>query len=143
MNFLTKPFPILLLLVSLNCFSQIKIVTSKTDTISILNSKKQALTVIITAKPDIISHWTNKNVLGIDISQIAFVIWNAGGTSSITGLLKGDIIREYKDDYQVWANELIFKYGMNKQKGTELRKTDDVFKINSTFIGGKLVLLLP
>jgi hypothetical protein len=125
MSFLTKPFVILFLLFSICSFSQVKIITSLPDTIS----KKP----IAGVKPDTISHWTNKNTLGIDIAEIAFVNWSAGGTSSITGLLKGHLKRDYKDEYQVWSSELIFKYGLNKQEGIELRKTDDVFRINSTY----------
>jgi hypothetical protein len=34
------------------------------------------------------SFW-NKNSLGFDISEVAFVNWSAGGTSSISGLFKG------------------------------------------------------
>jgi len=34
------------------------------------------------------SNWTKRNQLGFDISEIAFVNWSAGGTSSISGYLK-------------------------------------------------------
>src|SRR5688572_20948520 len=132
MNFLTKPIQILLLLFSVCGFAQIRIITSKADTIN-ANKINQALTTIITSKPDTISYWTNKNTLGVDISEIAFVNWSAGGTSAITGLVRGHIKRDYKDEKQVWASELIFRYGMNKQEGIELRKTDDVFRLNSTY----------
>jgi hypothetical protein len=30
-------------------------------------------------------------VIGFDVSEIAFVNWNAGGTSSVSGLLKTKI----------------------------------------------------
>ena len=132
MTFLTKPILILLLLFSICSFSQIKIITSKTDTIN-ANKIDQALTTIITSKPDTISYWSNKNILGIDISEIAFVNWSAGGTSAITGLVRGHLQRDYKDDNQVWSSELIFRYGLNKQEGIELRKTDDVLRLNSTY----------
>ena len=88
---------------------------------------------IVKQEPDTITHWKKKNMLGIDISEIAFMNWNAGGTSSITGLLKGHIKRDYDNTNTVWKSELIFKYGMNLQEGNGLRKTDDVFRINSTY----------
>lgn len=131
MTFLNKPILILFLLISICSFSQIRIITSKTDTS--VNNTDRALTSIITSKPDTVSHWTNKNVLGFDISEIAFVNWSAGGTSAITGLVRGNIKRDYKDDYQIWANELVFRYGMTKQEGVDLRKTDDVFRLSSTY----------
>ncbi|MBW4359458.1 DUF3078 domain-containing protein [Flavobacterium taihuense] len=131
MTFFTKPI-LLLLLLSISSYSQIKIITSVADTTTV-KKNDQPLNTIITAKPDTISHWTNKNILGVDISEIAFVNWSAGGTSAITGLVRAHLKRDYKDDYQVWANELLFRYGMNKQEGIQLRKTDDVFRINSTY----------
>lgn len=131
MTFITRTI-LFLLLFSTSSFAQVKIITSIADTTSI-KKNDQPITTIITAKPDTITHWTNKNTLGIDISEIAFVNWSAGGTSAITGLVRGHLKRDYKDDYQVWANELIFRYGMNKQEGIELRKTDDVFRVNSTY----------
>ena len=79
------------------------------------------------------SHWTAKNILGFDISEIAFVNWSAGGTSSISGLLKGDFYRTYERKHTKWVNELSVRYGMNKQDGIEIRKTDDAFRFNSTF----------
>ena len=88
---------------------------------------------IVKQEPDTISHWKKKNMLGIDISEIAFMNWNAGGTSSITGLLKGHIKRDYENNNTVWKSELIFKYGLNMQEGNGVRKSDDVFRINSTY----------
>jgi hypothetical protein len=80
-----------------------------------------------------ISNWIKKNKLGFDITQIAFVNWNAGGTSSISGLVKGNFTRVYTRENYKWQNELIFRYGLNKQDGIEVRKTDDAVLINSTF----------
>lgn len=79
------------------------------------------------------SDWTKKNKLGFDISEIAFVNWSAGGTSSISGLFKGEFTRVYAKDNYKWANELIVRYGLNKQDGIELRKTDDAMLFNSTY----------
>ena len=79
------------------------------------------------------SNWAKKNKLGFDISEIAFVNWSAGGTSSISGLFKGEFSRIYAKDNHKWANELIVRYGMNKQDGIELRKTDDAMLFNSTY----------
>lgn len=84
---------------------------------------------VITKKDSL---WERKNTVGFDISQIAFVNWNAGGNSSISGLLKGNFIRKYQRKNLKWMNELIIRYGVNKQDGVELRKTDDALKFTST-----------
>ena len=110
-------FACLLFLFSINTFSQ-KIIT----------------TILPEAKvKDTTTHWVKKNKIGFDISEIAFVNWNAGGTSSISGLLKTKFNRVYTKDNYNWSNELIMRYGLNKQDGVELRKTDDVFQFNSAF----------
>jgi hypothetical protein len=82
---------------------------------------------------DTISHWTKKNKVGFDISEIIFVNWSAGGNSAISGLLKGDFSRIYVKGNQKWVNDLSIRYGLNKQDGHEMRKTDDAIQINSTF----------
>jgi hypothetical protein len=89
--------------------------------------------IIKTKLPDTLTNWKKENKVGFDISQIAFVNWNAGGNNSIAGLLNGNFIRDYTVDKFNWRNELIIRYGINKQEGREIRKTDDQFQINSTF----------
>jgi hypothetical protein len=78
-------------------------------------------------------HWKNKNTIGFDVTEIAFVNWNAGGTSSISGLFNGNFTRVRSDINSEWVNELIVKYGVNKQDGLAMRKSDDEFRLNSTF----------
>lgn len=79
------------------------------------------------------SYWTHKNIAGLDFSQIAFVNWNAGGNSSVSGLLKGDFTRKYVRGNVIWNNEMMLRYGINKQEGRELRKTDDAFSFLSNY----------
>mgnify|MGYP000902488019 CR=1 FL=1 len=80
-----------------------------------------------------VSAWAKKNTIGFDLNEIAFVNWNAGGVSSISGLFKGNFTRVYTTEKSKWVNELIVKYGINKQDGQSIRKSDDEFRINSTF----------
>lgn len=117
-------FACLLFFFSINSFSQKIITTLQPD-------KPEKITKPALIK-DTLSHWTKKNKIGFDISEIAFVNWNAGGTSSISGLLKTKFNRVYTTDNYTWSNELIMRYGLNKQDGIELRKTEDAFQFNST-----------
>lgn len=82
---------------------------------------------------EIIGYWEKKNKVGLDFNQIAFVNWSAGGDNSISGLLKGDFSRKYIKGRMIWDNVLNVRYGVNKQSDRELRKTDDVLELNSTF----------
>jgi hypothetical protein len=116
MKLLPLPLLFFVLLFTENMFSQ-KIITT-------LDGPKKI-------EPDTLSPWVKKNKIGFDISEIAFINWNAGGTSSISGLLKGKFNRVYSKNNYNWTNELIVRYGLNKQDGIELRKTEDVLQFNS------------
>lgn len=82
---------------------------------------------------DTLNPWTKDNKIGFDLNQIAFVNWSAGGVNAVSGLLKGNFIRKYEKGLLKWNNELIMRYGLNKQDGVEWRKTDDQLIFNSTF----------
>ncbi len=62
---------------------------------------------------------------------MAFVNWNAGGRNSISGLLGMESSANYTDKFFSWRNNAKMNYGVNKQQDRELRKTDDLFEINS------------
>ena len=89
--------------------------------------------VIVQPVKDSVSNWEKKNTVGFDLSEIAFMNWSAGGVSSVSGLLKGNFTRRYVREKYKWGNELIIRYGVNKQDGVEWRKTDDAFQFTSTF----------
>ena len=73
------------------------------------NSFSQENVVRKTIVLDSLSNWKNTNKVGFDLSEIAFVNWNAGGQSSVSGLLKGDFNRTYKRQNVLWFNELILR----------------------------------
>lgn len=75
--------------------------------------------------------WTQKNKASFDLSEVAFVNWNSGGSNSISGLLGLKSNLDYKDKFFVWKNNAEIRYGVNKQEARELRKTDDLVEINS------------
>ena len=102
------------------------------DTLEILNPIELATidTTKLAADP---IWWKNRNSFGFDISEAAFVNWNAGGNNSISGLVKINLYRSYKKLYVLWDNEIFVRYGLNSQQDQELRKTDDKLQVNSTF----------
>lgn len=79
------------------------------------------------------TYWIHKNTVNFDMTQIAFSNWNSGGNSSISGILKGTFQKKFTRGKVLWNNELLTRYGINKQEGRELRKTDDQIVINSNF----------
>ncbi|WP_405411184.1 DUF3078 domain-containing protein [Maribacter sp. Asnod1-A12] len=77
------------------------------------------------------SFWESENSFGLDISEVAFVNWNAGGDNAISGLGYLTFARKYKFSNFSWENDLELKYGLNAQEGQKLRKTEDVIRLSS------------
>lgn len=75
--------------------------------------------------------WIQKNKASVDLSEVAFVNWNSGGSNSISGLFGVESSANYKDKYFSWRNNARLRYGINKQQSRELRKTDDMLELNS------------
>lgn len=79
------------------------------------------------------SFWESVNKFTLDLSEVAFVNWNAGGANSISGLYGMNIARTYRNVGFRWDNQFRFRYGINQQEGQELRKTDDDLEFSSSF----------
>lgn len=89
------------------------------------------LTEQLAPKPE--TNWKKLNRVGVDLSEVAFVNWNAGGSNSISGLAEVVLERNYSDSNKKWRNKLVTRYGVNSQEGQEIRKTDDMLELTSDF----------
>lgn len=78
------------------------------------------------------SFWDKINEFGLNINEVAFVNWNAGGDNSVSALANLRLARNYKFRYLNWNNEAQLRYGLNAQEGRKLRKTDDQIRLSST-----------
>lgn len=81
----------------------------------------------------VVTFWTEKNEVGVNLSEVAFVNWNAGGNNSISALVHGNVERNYKKGDLNWRNRATVRYGINSQEGQELRKTEDEIRLRSSF----------
>ncbi len=79
------------------------------------------------------SFWERENKLGLSLSEVAFVNWNAGGDNSVSALGSAKFVRNYKFRYVQWNNDLDLRFGWNAQEGRRWRKTDDAVRLSSTF----------
>lgn len=80
-----------------------------------------------------VDYWSRINKFGLDISEVTFFNWNAGGANSISFLFNSQISRTYEKGFLRWKSEAVTRYGMNAEKGNKIRKTDDLLELNSTF----------
>ncbi|WP_419213401.1 DUF3078 domain-containing protein [Maribacter sp. X9] len=77
------------------------------------------------------SFWEKENSFGINMSEVAFVNWNAGGDNAVSGLGFLKLARKYKFSSFQWDNNMELRYGLNAQAGRKLRKTEDVIRYSS------------
>jgi len=78
------------------------------------------------------SFWEKINELEVQLSEVAFVNWNAGGDNAISALAKLEFERNYKFRYFQWENSMEMRFGWNAQEGRQWRKTDDAIRLSST-----------
>lgn len=111
---------ILTIFVSTLTFAQQNTITVKNE------NKKDSLT-----KKDSIKKWTFKNKAGLDLSEVTFINWSAGGSNSISALTSMLSTLIYKKENVNWVNKGIMRLGGNKQESQRIRKTDDVLEVSS------------
>ncbi|MDO4880218.1 MAG: DUF3078 domain-containing protein [Capnocytophaga sp.] len=128
---------LLLILCSFSTFAQVKKVRQKKIPVKL---EKLHLVVdnkeIAYARKKILlqkNRWYKYNYLGLNMSEVAFSNWNAGGTNSISLLADAKFRRRYVVERYFWDNELLLNYGVNIQKDEPVKKTDDQIVLNSTF----------
>ena len=94
---------------------------------------QQNLDLTLYPEDFVATHWKEVNTASLDISEVAFVNWNSGGSNSISGLFGLEVQRNYNKDHLLWENRAIIRYGVNKQQNQSLRKTDDILELKSRF----------
>jgi hypothetical protein len=82
---------------------------------------------------EMVMMWAKKNSLGVNMNEVAFVNWSAGGNNSISALFYGNFERKFQKDLLLWKTSATLRYGINAQEGRKLRKTDDEISLNSTY----------
>ena len=81
---------------------------------------------------DSVQKWELINRAGLDINEVTFVNWNAGGSNSISALFGFTSSLNYQHGLLKWKNKAIVNYGINKQEAQKLRKTTDQLELIST-----------
>jgi len=79
------------------------------------------------------TNWERLNEFSLNLSEAAFVNWNAGGENAVSGTTRL-LFKRYNAYQNVsWKNELELRFGMNVQEDRAWRKTDDAIRLASTF----------
>ena len=71
------------------------------------------------------------NIVDVNSHDNLILLEIRNETNIRNNMFNKDIIS--KNQHLKWVNDLSIRYGLNKQDGFEMRKTDDAIQINSTF----------
>lgn len=77
--------------------------------------------------------WKTMEQVALYFNQASFTNWNAGGTNSVSASFNGRAEANFTKENLFWNSSLMVRYGINKQEGEPLRKTEDAFSIMSNF----------
>lgn len=77
------------------------------------------------------SLWNTSATATFNFSQVSLTNWAAGGKSSMSGLFMVNYAANYKKDKLSWDNAFDLRYGFIKEKGDDVRKSDDLLDISS------------
>ncbi len=77
------------------------------------------------------THWKIQGQASVNFSQVAFSNWVAGGKNSVSGVGFFHWYADYQKGKTHWKNALKTGYGLLKEEGSGLTKTDDRLEIHS------------
>lgn len=78
------------------------------------------------------TYWLNEGDFSIQMNQVSFSNWAAGGNNSYAGVIGLNYSMNYAKDKSVWSSQLALSYGMQNLDG-DLRKTDDKIDFTSKY----------
>jgi hypothetical protein len=86
------------------------------------------------AKPAHDTLWHNELVVGVNLSQVSFAHWEAGGTNSLAYLasVMGKSVRN--DSTTTWTNTYKFAFGQTDLGGKGIQTSDDEIALESLLI---------
>lgn len=82
---------------------------------------------------DTLKLWETGGIASFNFSQVSLTNWAAGGKSSLSGTVLGNIHANYEKDKISWENSLDIGYGILKEGDAKYIKTDDKIDFNSKF----------
>ncbi len=76
-------------------------------------------------------NWKWSGITGLNLNQASFTNWTAGGVNSVAFSALGKFTGDYTKNKLTWKNNLNLMYGMVKNEGESLKKSDDIIELIS------------
>jgi hypothetical protein len=99
--------------------------------LNVLSAQPSSIFLIEEDKTDY--GWKTTEEVGAYFNQVSFTNWNSGGSNSISAIFNGKGEANYKEEKLFWNSALLLSYGINKQGGEPIRKTEDAISLISNF----------
>ncbi|MFW5832055.1 MAG: DUF3078 domain-containing protein [Prolixibacteraceae bacterium] len=77
--------------------------------------------------------WTVNGQASVNFSQVSFSNWVAGGKNSVSGVGIFNFNAIYEKDRVSWENSLKTGYGLLKEEGDQVAKTEDKLELNTKY----------
>jgi hypothetical protein len=77
------------------------------------------------------TYWKKGGMFSVNLNQISFVNWSAGGLNSVSGVAKAQYFANYKKGVVSWDNILDLGYGLSKVKDIPVQKNEDIIDLQS------------
>jgi hypothetical protein len=124
-----KTFSILLVLFTTGVFAQ-TLEEAKTDLAKAETALATQEAAVRAARANVAAltppvHWEKGGFAALNFNSLGLTNWAAGGISSNSVNILGNIHRNYKKDKVEWLNNLDMAYGLIQNKGETLRKNED------------------
>ena len=84
-------------------------------------------------KNDTTKVWKTNGNFSINFNEATFSNWLAGGTNSLSGVALFDLNFDYKKDKNSWENFFHLGYGLQKEDGNDVIKSEDKIEFNSKY----------
>lgn len=118
---------------SLPGFAQEDTLTTSKDSINISSDTIQVFSDSVKIAPVSKKNWSIKGTNSILLNQSSFSNWIGGGANNIGWTSGLDYNITYEDEWNLWENTLISRYGHNKTEGIGNRKTQDELNISTNY----------
>ena len=79
------------------------------------------------------SNWSNKGIVSLNISQIAFTDWTQGGDNAITYTFIGDFAFNYAKELWSFKNSLKLAYGQTKIAEADFKTNNNELYLESVY----------
>lgn len=87
--------------------------------------------ILMLGQADTTKYWTFKGLNSLNLNQVSFSNWTPGGTNNVSFGAISKLYANYKKNKLNWDNNLNMSFGLFKEEGELLKKSEDIIDFTS------------